>query len=145
MIEKNYKKALFCQQETLFLFKASQNILLSELVLLDWKPKHQLSFVKNLSEIEQAGRIDAEYLQPKYDEIIKMLQEKNSTQLQKIASLTKGNQARCETGNILYASIKDIHDSIIEPEEFAENSEKLVTVDRDDLALAITGATTGKV
>lgn len=38
--------------------------------LLNWKPKHQLSFVKLFSASQDAGRFDAEYFQPKYDEII---------------------------------------------------------------------------
>ncbi|MCY3727921.1 MAG: hypothetical protein OXF97_02840 [Nitrospira sp.] len=47
----------------------AQNILLSELGLTDWQPKRQLTFVKNYSDTEQAERIDAEYFQPKYEEI----------------------------------------------------------------------------
>ena len=51
-------------------FKEAQNILLSELGLTNWQPKHQLTFIKNYSDTQQAERIDAEYYQPKYDEII---------------------------------------------------------------------------
>lgn len=51
-------------------FKDAKNILLSELGLTNWQPKHQLTFIKNYSDTQQAGRIDAEYYQPKYDEII---------------------------------------------------------------------------
>lgn len=51
-------------------YQQSQNILLSELGLLDWKPKHKLSFVKNFSDTKVVGRIDAEYFQPKYNEIV---------------------------------------------------------------------------
>ncbi len=54
-------------------YHEAQNLLLSELGLLDWKPKHQLSFVKNFSDTQKAGRIDAEYFQPKYDEIVKAI------------------------------------------------------------------------
>lgn len=56
------------------IFKDSQNILLSELGLSTWQPKHQLTFVKNYSDTEAAERIDAEYYQPKYEEIIKAIQ-----------------------------------------------------------------------
>lgn len=52
------------------LFKESQKLLLSELGLIKWQPKHQLTFVKHYSDLEQAERIDAEYYQPKYEEII---------------------------------------------------------------------------
>lgn len=54
-------------------YKDAQYLLLSELGLFNWKPKHQLSFIKNYSETEQAERIDAEYYQPKYDEIVKAI------------------------------------------------------------------------
>jgi restriction endonuclease S subunit len=54
--------------------KDAENILLSELGLTNWQPKHQLTFVKNYSDTEQAGRIDAEYYQPKYEEIVKAIQ-----------------------------------------------------------------------
>jgi len=51
------------------LYSQAEQVLLSELGLLDWKPKHQLSFVRNYSDIESAERFDAEYFQPMYDEI----------------------------------------------------------------------------
>ena len=57
-------------------YSNSEKILLSELGLLDWKPKHALSFIRNYSDTEQAERFDAEYFQPKYDEIIKVLNKK---------------------------------------------------------------------
>lgn len=51
-------------------YKESEYLLLSELGLLDWQPKHCLSFVKNYSDTKQAERFDAEYYQPKYEEIV---------------------------------------------------------------------------
>ena len=51
-------------------YNQAQNILLSELGLTDWQPKQQLTFVKNFSNTESAGRIDADYFQPKYDDIV---------------------------------------------------------------------------
>ncbi len=55
------------------LFDQAQTLLFSELGLLNWEPKHQLTFVKNFSDTQQAGRIDAEYFQPKYDEIVQAI------------------------------------------------------------------------
>ncbi len=57
------------------LYHKAEKILLSELSLLDWKPKHQLSFVKNFSDSETADRIDAEYFQPMYDELIEKVMQ----------------------------------------------------------------------
>ena len=55
------------------IFKDAEDLILSELGLTNWQPKHQLSFIKNYSDTEQAGRIDAEYYQPKYEEIVNII------------------------------------------------------------------------
>ncbi len=51
-------------------YEQAESILLSELGLANWQPKHQLTFIKNYSDTEQAERIDAEYYQPKYEDIV---------------------------------------------------------------------------
>ena len=55
------------------IYAQAQTLLLPELGLTSWQPQHRLTFVKNYSHTEQAGRIDAEYYQPKYEEIDKVL------------------------------------------------------------------------
>ena len=71
----------------------AQNILLSELGLTDWRPKHQLIFVKNYSATEQVERIDAEYYQPKYEEIV---------------NAVKGYKGGCDTlGNLVALNDKN--------------------------------------
>ncbi|MGI9256981.1 MAG: hypothetical protein ACR2PY_08620 [Salinispira sp.] len=61
-------------EETATLCKQAENILLSELGLTHWQPKHQLTFIKNYSDTVQTGRIDADYYQPKYEELVKAIQ-----------------------------------------------------------------------
>lgn len=56
-------------------FKEAEYILLSELDLSNRKPKHQLTFIKNYADTQQAERIDAEYYQPRYDEIIQAIKK----------------------------------------------------------------------
>jgi type I restriction enzyme S subunit len=58
----------------LFYYQAEQ-ILFSELGLLRWKPKHNLSFTKCFSDTESSKRIDAEYFQPMYEEIIERIKK----------------------------------------------------------------------
>ncbi|MFH0888893.1 MAG: restriction endonuclease subunit S [Planctomycetota bacterium] len=55
------------------IYKQAENSFLSELDLLDWKPKHQLSFIRNFSNTRTAERIDAEYFQPQYEEVVKAI------------------------------------------------------------------------
>lgn len=57
------------------LYSQAEQLLLSELELSEWKPKHQLAFVKNFSDTKQSDRFDAEYFQPKYEEIIETVKK----------------------------------------------------------------------
>lgn len=72
-IENIVRKSFTSIDHSKILFTRSKTILLRELGLFDWQPKHQLSFVKRYSDTEQTGRLDAEYYQPKYEEIIKAI------------------------------------------------------------------------
>lgn len=56
-------------------YSQAEQLLLFELGLLDWKPKHKLTFVKNFSNAQEAERFDAEYFQPKYEEIIEVIKK----------------------------------------------------------------------
>jgi len=70
LLEKAYKLALKFQKSSISQINEAQNSLLLELGLIDWKPQHQLSFIKDFSDTEDVKRLDAEYFQPKYDQII---------------------------------------------------------------------------
>ncbi len=51
-------------------YQKAETQLLSELGLDNWQPKHKLSFVKNFSDTRHTRRIDADYFQPKYEEVV---------------------------------------------------------------------------
>ena len=70
LIVETVKNSMFALDKAKQIYTKAQTILLSELRLADWQPKHQLTFVKNFSDTESAGRIDADYFQPKYDDIV---------------------------------------------------------------------------
>ena len=69
-IDQEVNAALDLRRKSSSIYNQAQTILLSELGLANWRPRHRLWFVKNYSDIEQAERIDAEYYQPKYEEIV---------------------------------------------------------------------------
>ena len=58
------------QEDSKQRYNEAQTLLLAELGLAGWQPKHQLTFVKDFSDTESVGRIDANYFQPKYNEIV---------------------------------------------------------------------------
>ena len=64
------KNSVSCLYQAKEIYNKAQTLLLSELGLTDYQPKQQLTFVKNFSDMKSAGRIDADYFQPKYDEIV---------------------------------------------------------------------------
>ncbi len=69
-IDREVNAALDLRQKSSSNYNQAQTILLSELGLADWQPRHSLWFIKNYSDTEQAERIDADYFQPKYEEIV---------------------------------------------------------------------------
>ena len=69
-ITSSFDRAFDLLQASESAFHQAQILLLAELGLSDWQPKHQLTFVKNFSDTERAERIDADYFQPKYDDIV---------------------------------------------------------------------------
>lgn len=86
LIEKDNAKSLYSQAE---------NLLLEELGLNNFKPKEDLAWVVNLSEVQKAKRIDAEFFQPKYDEIISKIKTRMS-KLGDLVSIQKGIEVGSE-------------------------------------------------
>lgn len=74
LIVQAVKKALVLSQKAKEIYNQAEDAILSELGLNKWQPKHQLSFVKNFLDIKQAGRIDSDYFQPKYDKIVNTIE-----------------------------------------------------------------------
>ena len=66
-------KADELKQHSKSLYSQAENLLLGELGLKDWRPKNTFHTTKKFSDFAQSGRLDAEYYQPKYDEIEKEL------------------------------------------------------------------------
>ena len=57
------------------LYKEAEQILLSELGILNWKPKYKQSFIRNFSDTQLSDRIDAEYFQPVYDDLVEVIKK----------------------------------------------------------------------
>ena len=103
-IEKTYLKSKILTELSKTRYNGAQTLLLSELGLADYQPKHQLTYVKKLSDTETAERIDADYFQPKYEEIVNAI--KNCAggwdTLENLVTMTKcvevGSKAYTESG-----------------------------------------------
>ncbi len=68
--EEVIKSAFSYGNRSKSLYEEAQTVLLTELALANWQPNRQIGSVRNFSDVWRAGRMDAEYYQPKYDEIV---------------------------------------------------------------------------
>ena len=94
-ITLSFNKAVDSIQASEAVYNDAQTLLLAELGLADWQPEHRLTFVKNFSDTERAERIDADYFQPKYDEIEKGI-ENYSNKSTKVRDEFKQNKSTFE-------------------------------------------------
>ena len=70
-IEKLVDLAYLKLEKSKIIYKQSEELLLKELDLLDFEPSKEKIAIKTFSEsFGDSGRLDSEYYQPKYDEII---------------------------------------------------------------------------
>jgi type I restriction enzyme, S subunit len=130
------------QKQSKTLYAQAETSLLNALGLADFS-----SSTKNTSEESflASGRLDAEYYQPKYEEILFALKKNHFDSLENLAQTQKGVQARSEdkSDGFLYASIKDCNDHLITTTD-RTNQKGIVTIEPNSIVFAITGATIGK-
>ena len=75
VIEEIIKKAYSLVSESKDFYQQAEDLLLSELGLQDWQPTEETVAVKSFAEsFLSSGRLDAEYYQPKYDELYESLE-----------------------------------------------------------------------
>jgi restriction endonuclease S subunit len=162
VIERIVHKSFSSRNQSKSLYSQAEQLLLSELGLLDWKPKHTLSFIKNYSDTQKAERIDAEYFQPKYEEIIEAV-KKYKGGFDTLADLTKlvGHPSNppYETSNIENKTFiitqkhlanyfpadnfwKD-EEALYTTDEFIEKNRKFI-LQKNDIILYSVGAYIGK-
>lgn len=92
-ITSSFDKAFHLIQSSEKVYHQAQTLLFTELGLADWQPEQQRTFVKNFSDTERAGRIDANYFQPRYDDIVNAIREYLGgwNTLENLASLKDSN------------------------------------------------------
>lgn len=119
-IESLVKSAHAKLEESKSLYSQAEDLLLGELGLKDWRQKNTLHTTKKFSDFAQSGRLDAEYYQPKYDDLFEKLSCLNCKRLGKIVSIKKsfdpGSDAYQETG-IPFIRVSDISKDGIEKTE----------------------------
>jgi type I restriction enzyme M protein len=91
LIEEIIKKSHSILSSSKLFYQQAEDLLLSELGLEDWQPTEETVAVKSFAEsFLSSGRFDAEYYQPKFDQLIERLEEKvELTSLGKLLTLNQ--------------------------------------------------------
>ncbi len=71
-------KAINFYKQSQSLYSQAENLLLEELGLKDFKPQYKKTYTAKLSDTFSAHRIDAEYFQPAYEEVIENIKVKTT-------------------------------------------------------------------
>lgn len=72
-IENIFKALILYGKNSKDYYVQIEKLLLTTLNMFNWKPKYELSYIKNFSDIDSVNRYDAEYFQPKYDAMIEKI------------------------------------------------------------------------
>lgn len=107
-IESIVKSAHAKLEESKSLYSQAEDLLLNELGLKGWQPKNTLHTTKKFSDFAQSGRLDAEYYQPKYDEIERELSKKNTLEISKVGQICDKNFTPLDNIEYKYIELADI-------------------------------------
>lgn len=121
------KKSFNLLEQSKKFYNEAEQLLLSELGLLDWKSKHRLTFVKNFSNTKQSDRFDAEYFQPKYEEIIEVV-KKYKGGFDELGNLVKVKKS-IESGSEAYQEngIPFVRVSNLSKFELSDNNQQFIS------------------
>lgn len=111
-IERLHLKSEKLYSESNEIYSSSEELLLSTLGLLKWQPSQKNKVVKKLSDsFRRNGRIDAEYHQPKFDELLQIIRKNKHKPLGCIATFKKsiepGSDAY-QTEGIPFVRVSDL-------------------------------------
>lgn len=127
IIEKLYKQDHQIKNQSKSLYSQAEQLLISELGLLGWNPKHELSFVKNFTDTQKDRRFDAEYFQPKYEKIVESI-KKYKDGFDKLGNLVKVRKS-VEPGSEAYqeSGVPFVRVSNLSKFELTENNQQFIS------------------
>jgi type I restriction enzyme M protein len=138
------------------LYQQAENLLLTELGLKDWQPTEESIAVKSFSEsFLSSGRLDAEYYQPKYDEIEKQVKSyiggwtnirdvlikdiKNGTTPEGVIQEFMSNKPKFVRVEAFNQSLEIDEEKLYSIEHETLIKYRSISVDRDDVLVSMTG------
>jgi type I restriction enzyme, S subunit len=135
-IDRIFEKIFSSKKESKKLYQKAENLLLSEVGLLDFQPSKESINIKPLSSSYNiSGRLDAEYYQPKYEQVIDKITSQDYDTLINIAEITKSiepGSANYDEDGLAFMRVADLSkEGLTEPQKFLNNS--FVNEDKDKI------------
>ena len=135
------------KQKSHDLYLSAQNLLLQDLGLTAWQPDDESVATKTFADFQTSGRLDAEYYQPKYDDLFKRISSYDKSRLGDIVNITKsiepGSEAYQEDG-VPFVRVSDITKFGITPPEIHLDRDKYylenLTPKKDTILLSKDGS-----
>ena len=101
-VEQIYMQAYTVTMAAIQAYSEAESVLYQNLNMYEWESNKSTITIKNFSNLESTKRLDAEYYQPKYDELFDRLKPYKTKRLSEIVSITKsiepGSEAYEEEG-----------------------------------------------
>lgn len=146
-IEKIFWTAQKFLQKSKDVFTYAEQLLLQELGLTDWQPDDESVATKTFADFQNSGRLDAEYYQPKYDDLFNRIALFEKFRLGDIVNITKsiepGSEAYQEDG-VPFVRVSDITKFGITPPEIHLDRDKYysenLTPKKDTILLSKDGS-----
>lgn len=136
------------KEESKNLYTQSQQLLESKLGLDKLKFEKPVGYETSFSEVMQGRRVDAQCYNPEFVHYGSFLRENANFEYMRdlVGGMIKGKQMETlSVGSIPYVSIKDIQGVDLIADAFCSLEKETRVAIRNDLLLAITGATIGKI
>jgi Restriction endonuclease S subunits len=101
IIREKFKESIDLIEKSKLIYKNVQNLLLEKLGLFGWKIPNETATIKNFTEsFLESGRLDAEYYQPKYYEVVQHVKQTSFDLLGNLVTIKKS----IEPGSDAYLS-----------------------------------------
>ncbi|MBD2624581.1 N-6 DNA methylase [Microcystis flos-aquae FACHB-1344] len=156
IIERLVNQSSIEVKKSKIIYQQAEDLLLTELGLKDWQPTEENIAVKSFSEsFLSSGRLDAEYYQPKYDEIEKQVKSyiggwtnirdvlikdiKNGTTPEGVIQEFMSNKPKFVRVEAFNQSLEIDEEKLYSIEHETLIKYRSISVDRDDVLVSMTG------
>ncbi len=112
IVDDVFAKAIEIRNRSIDSYVEAETFYLTEIGMINWNPTEEASFIKNFSCLTESKRFDAEYYQPKYDQIVTSIKKYGSyNALGNLVSVNDTNFIPNETIKYRYIELSNINEA----------------------------------